>query len=143
MDWDEINAAWGQAVLLLHTMAQVRMHGGHEDAGSLPRLKLSLLQAAAEGTPFLLSSSCLPSPLPLQTCGIAFSSCKLLPMGSHPRVSDKHSTYDLFGPVNKVRYCCTYSVVRSSIQMPPRFQYTGQALKVRAWVSVDAAILCR
>ncbi len=25
MEWDEINAAWGQAVLLLHTMAQVGM----------------------------------------------------------------------------------------------------------------------
>ena len=24
VDWDEINAAWGQAVLLLHTLAQVR-----------------------------------------------------------------------------------------------------------------------
>jgi len=23
VEWDEINAAWGQAVLLLHTMAQV------------------------------------------------------------------------------------------------------------------------
>lgn len=27
---------------------------------------------------------------------------KLMPMGSHPRVADKHSTYDLFGPVNKL-----------------------------------------
>ena len=25
VDWDEINAAWGQCVLLLHTMAQVRL----------------------------------------------------------------------------------------------------------------------
>ena len=33
---------------------------------------------------------------------MTFSACKLLPMGSHPRVSDKHSTYDLFGPVNKL-----------------------------------------
>ena len=24
VDWDEINAAWGQAVLLLHTLAQVQ-----------------------------------------------------------------------------------------------------------------------
>lgn len=24
VEWDEVNAAWGQAVLLLHTMAQVR-----------------------------------------------------------------------------------------------------------------------
>lgn len=24
VDWDEINAAWGQAVLLLHTLAQAR-----------------------------------------------------------------------------------------------------------------------
>ena len=27
VEWDEINAAWGQAVLLLHTLAQVRLHG--------------------------------------------------------------------------------------------------------------------
>ncbi|GAX74262.1 hypothetical protein CEUSTIGMA_g1711.t1 [Chlamydomonas eustigma] len=57
VEWDEINAAWGQAVLLLHTMSQA--------------------------------------------CGFTFS-CRLLPMGSHPRVADKHSTYDLFGPVNKL-----------------------------------------
>ncbi|KAG1670187.1 hypothetical protein FOA52_014963 [Chlamydomonas sp. UWO 241] len=57
VEWDETNAAWGQAVLLLYTMAQA--------------------------------------------CGVAFS-YKLMPMGSHPRVSDKHATYDLFGPVNKL-----------------------------------------
>lgn len=34
VEWDEINAAWGQAVLLLHTMAQVSQHHrpwGHSD----------------------------------------------------------------------------------------------------------------
>jgi len=56
VEWEETNAAWGQAVLLLYTMAQA--------------------------------------------CGVTFS-CKLLPMGSHPRVADKQATYDLFGPVNK------------------------------------------
>jgi len=58
VEWDEINAAWGQAVLLLHTMAQ--------------------------------------------SCGISFASARLLPMGSHPRVADRRSTYDLFGPVSKL-----------------------------------------
>jgi len=58
VEWDEINAAWGQAVLLLHTMAQA--------------------------------------------CKLTFSSCRLLPMGSHPRVGDKRTTYDLFGPVSKL-----------------------------------------
>eukprot|EP00877_Chromochloris_zofingiensis_P002894 jgi/Chrzof1/12605/Cz07g00210.t1 len=58
VEWDEINAAWGQAVLLLHTMAQ--------------------------------------------SCKLNFSAYRLLPMGSHPRVADKRSTYDLFGPVNKL-----------------------------------------
>ena len=28
VEWDEINAAWGQAVLLLHTMSQVRIAEG-------------------------------------------------------------------------------------------------------------------
>ena len=27
VDWDEMNAAWGQAVLLLHTLAQVSLTG--------------------------------------------------------------------------------------------------------------------
>ncbi|GBF96056.1 beclin [Raphidocelis subcapitata] len=58
VEWDEINAAWGQAVLLLHTMAQ--------------------------------------------SCQITFSSYRLLPMGSHPRVADRRGTYDLFGPVSKL-----------------------------------------
>ncbi|KAF5839533.1 autophagy protein [Dunaliella salina] len=58
VEWDEINAAWGQAVLLLHTMAQA--------------------------------------------CGLNLTSARLLPMGSHPRVADKRSTYDLFGPVSKL-----------------------------------------
>ena len=36
VDWDELNAAWGQAVLLLHTLAQV--------CGSYAQLKLLGLQ---------------------------------------------------------------------------------------------------
>ncbi len=36
----------------------------------------------------------------MQNCGIAFTSARLIPMGSHPRVADKRGgTYDLFGPV--------------------------------------------
>lgn len=58
VDWEEINAAWGQAVLLLHTMAQA--------------------------------------------CKLTFSSYRLQPMGSHPRISDKRTSYDLFGPVSKL-----------------------------------------
>ncbi len=38
----------------------------------------------------------------LQACGLSFSAARLLPMGSHPRVADKRSTYDLFGPVSKL-----------------------------------------
>ena len=30
VEWDEINAAWGQAVLLLHTMSQVGREVGDE-----------------------------------------------------------------------------------------------------------------
>mmetsp|Transcript_24764 Transcript_24764/g.58940 ORF Transcript_24764/g.58940 Transcript_24764/m.58940 type:complete len:422 (+) Transcript_24764:368-1633(+) len=54
VEWTELNAAWGQTVLLLHTMAT--------------------------------------------NCGLQFSSHRLLPMGSHPRITDGRSTYDLFGP---------------------------------------------
>ena len=74
----------------------------------------------------------------MQTCGITFSSCKLLPMGSHPRVSDKHSTYDLFGPVNKVRYCCTYSVVRYRMSLGARFDSNAPPVSVY-WASVESA----
>ncbi len=62
VEWDEINAAWGQAVLLLSTIAQV--------------------------------------------CKLSFTH-RLMPMGSYPRIADKKSTYDLFGPVSKL-YCTSY-----------------------------------
>ena len=58
VEWDEINAAWGQAVLLLHTMARVE--------------------------------------------GFQFSEYKLLPMGSFPRIVDKHNIYELYGPVTQI-----------------------------------------
>ncbi|GBG59887.1 hypothetical protein CBR_g66692 [Chara braunii] len=56
VEWDEINAAWGQACLLLSTMAQA--------------------------------------------CRMTFSSYRILPMGSYPRIADTRNTYDLYGPVN-------------------------------------------
>jgi beclin 1 len=58
VEWDEVNAAWGQAVLLLHTMAAA--------------------------------------------CGLTFSSYRLLPMGSRPRVADRRGAHDLFGPVGRL-----------------------------------------
>jgi hypothetical protein len=33
---------------------------------------------------------------------LTFSTARLLPMGSHPRVADRRTTYDLFGPVSKL-----------------------------------------
>ncbi|CAK0735365.1 hypothetical protein CVIRNUC_000569 [Coccomyxa viridis] len=63
VEWDEINAAWGQAVLLLHTLAQA--------------------------------------------CKLTFSSYRLQPLGSYPRIVDKKGSHDLFGPVNKI-YCASY-----------------------------------
>eukprot|EP00898_Chlorokybus_atmophyticus_P000504 jgi/Chlat1/1454/Chrsp12S08682 len=56
VEWDELNAAWGQACLLLYTMAQ--------------------------------------------TCKLNFSSYRILPLGSFPRIADSRHTYELFGPVN-------------------------------------------
>eukprot|EP00963_Diacronema_lutheri_P005802 scaffold461_cov321-Pavlova_lutheri.AAC.20 len=56
VEWEEINAGWGQCVFLLHTMAK--------------------------------------------TSQLGFSTYKLLPMGSFPRIADGKVTYELFGPVN-------------------------------------------
>jgi len=56
VEWDEINAAWGQACFLLYTMAQ--------------------------------------------TCKLTFSSYRIMPMGSHPKIADNKTTYELYGPVN-------------------------------------------
>ncbi|PNH07649.1 Beclin-1-like protein [Tetrabaena socialis] len=35
-------------------------------------------------------------------CKVQFSQYRLMPMGSHPRVSDKRAVHDLFGPVSKL-----------------------------------------
>ena len=43
-----------------------------------------------------------PHPAALQACKLHFTSARLLPMGSHPRVADKRTQYDLFGPVSKL-----------------------------------------
>ena len=43
--------------------------------------------------------------LPGQTCQLSFEPNRLLPMGSYPRVADRHATHDLYGPVN--RFVCT------------------------------------
>jgi beclin len=38
----------------------------------------------------------------VQACGVTFTTARLLPMGSHPRIQDKRNMYDLFGPVSKL-----------------------------------------
>ena len=43
----------------------------------------------------------------LQACKLSFSSHRLLPMGSYPRIADRKGVYELFGPVNKL-YCARY-----------------------------------
>ncbi|GJN16890.1 hypothetical protein PR202_gb03916 [Eleusine coracana subsp. coracana] len=73
VEWDEINAAWGQAALLLHTMAQYftpefqyPLHIMIFFLHLIPRYRI-----------------------------------KIHPMGSYPRVTDiNNNTYELFGPVN-------------------------------------------
>ncbi len=42
-----------------------------------------------------------------QACKLSFSSHRLLPMGSYPRIADRKGVYELFGPVNKL-YCAGY-----------------------------------
>lgn len=149
VEWDEINAAWGQAVLLLHTMAQVGAAGqegeseggrreGARDTGRGRRRQLLhtpwvLLMRLGEtrrargkaagvaglvrvhdqeegGADCKSNASVWPSCWRAagvaacvfscaQSCGISFTSARLIPMGSHPRVADRKATYDLFGPV--------------------------------------------
>lgn len=42
-----------------------------------------------------------------QACKLTFSSYRLQPMGSYPRLVDKKGSHELFGPVNKL-YCSSY-----------------------------------
>ena len=42
-----------------------------------------------------------------QACKLTFSSYRLQPLGSYPRIVDKKGSHDLFGPVNKI-YCASY-----------------------------------
>lgn len=122
VEWDEINAAWGQAVLLLATMEQVGW--GEEDVlwfrdhvltgseGQVvphhPRtctLTLHCPGSCCYCYSMTCTRPCHALHLPchrLQACGLVFQSARLLPMGSHPRVADKRTTYDLFGPVSKI-----------------------------------------
>ena len=43
VEWDEINAAWGQAVLLLHTMAQVIIQSSQSDSTAQNHSMLSFV----------------------------------------------------------------------------------------------------
>ena len=43
----------------------------------------------------------------VQACKLTFSSYRLQPLGSYPRIVDKKGSHDLFGPVNKL-YCTNY-----------------------------------
>ena len=43
----------------------------------------------------------------MQACKLTFSSYRLQPLGSYPRIVDKKGSHDLFGPVNRL-YCTAY-----------------------------------
>lgn len=118
VEWDEINAAWGQAVLLLYTMAQASKCNPNSLLLACPCTVLLILHPSMDClilrpcahakskcynalTLAAFRAMLLPSS-PAQACNVSLSPYKLMPMGSHPRVADKHSTYDLFGPVNKL-----------------------------------------
>jgi len=80
VEWDEINAAWGQACLLLYAMAQVSK--------------------------------------------LTFSSFRIIPMGSHPRIADSKNVYELYGPVNPFwssRYDKAMTCYLACLQVPQRF----------------------
>jgi hypothetical protein len=130
VEWNEINAAWGQAVLLLHTMAQQCKLNFSCKFGNVAAVHnacpcrlgiawqtvhFALLAATARAVHLqlavLLSHAysghhdrpTYASALKLPICCMSvLTAYRLLPMGSHPRVADKRGTYDLFGPVNKL-----------------------------------------
>ena len=116
VSWEEINAAWGQAVLLLATLAKVGGPRGGERGGG-PRQGArarSCVVGRALGRhppPPAAREQSNPPPRPAparhQACGMQFSQWRLLPMGSYPRVADVRGTYDLFGPVSKF-LCASY-----------------------------------
>lgn len=43
----------------------------------------------------------------MQACKLTFSSYRLQPLGSYPRIADKKGSHDLFGPVNRL-LCTAY-----------------------------------
>lgn len=116
VSWDEINAAWGQAVLLLHTMAKVGLAGagaappGHAIDGGHGGINTPSAASGAarraKATPLcsqpLTGGDVARRLLLPQVCGVQFSQYQLLPMGSQSRVSDGRGTYDLHGPANKL-----------------------------------------
>ncbi|KAF8762426.1 hypothetical protein HU200_009386 [Digitaria exilis] len=96
VDWDEINAAWGQAALLLHTMAQY----------FTPKFQYPLFLSLSRSSNSILSAWLISTFSKRKYCYEVPEHChryriKIHPMGSYPRVTDIHNnTYELFGPVN-------------------------------------------
>ncbi|TVU34580.1 hypothetical protein EJB05_16417, partial [Eragrostis curvula] len=98
VDWDEINAAWGQAALLLHTMAQYftpefQVYGYKKLGSACPLLCYKVVSLHAT---IVQDEVCYSIPEQFSRYRI-----KIHPMGSYPRVTDiNNNTYELFGPVN-------------------------------------------
>lgn len=106
VEWEEINAAWGQAVLLLATLAKVGMGGSGVLGGAGVGCKAAFCAAAVAAVRILPlhRSRCATRPMCAQACGMRFRGYRLLPQGSYPQVGESRAggqVWDLHGPVSK------------------------------------------
>ncbi|KAE9463110.1 hypothetical protein C3L33_04982, partial [Rhododendron williamsianum] len=118
--WDEKNAAWGQACLLLHTMAQYFQpkfsypfyRNMHLSCVSIETILLLKLRCVSQLKVMQISdqpcsSVCTPGQTMLRNIGTELIELplkyriKVLPMGSYSRIMDsRNNKYELYGPVN-------------------------------------------
>jgi len=96
VDWNEINAAWGQATLLLQTISK-RLS---PNITPTPSNIQNSISSADPSAPSLVNNTASTTPSSSAVAsGFKFSTYRLLPMGSYSkmeRISDK-STYELYG----------------------------------------------
>lgn len=131
VEWDEINAAWGQVGrvqargVARNTAAPVALqaNGTARWTGRAIQQPLCCAFLPSICPPTHPPTPPPPSPPPppppprhhaqavlllatlAKACGATFRQYRLLPMGSYPRVADARTTYDLYGPVSK--FLCT------------------------------------
>ena len=65
----------------------------------------------------------------VQACKLTFSSYRLQPLGSYPRIADKKGSHDLFGPVNRL-LCTAYD--RAMVMYLACLKVTPRTLRAAA-----------